>query len=81
MMFCIKLLPHLYSRKGRGRGQEQPQEPTYRRVTTLSDSDDEAGDYALLRETVTSRNSPARPPQDPRYVDRQQVRTFWVDVR
>lgn len=69
----------LHSWKGRSRSQERPQDPTYRRVTTLSDSDDESGDYALLRETVTNHNSSAAHPQDPRYVDRQQVRALWEE--
>ena len=65
-----------HSRKGRGRSGGRPQEPTYRRVTTLSDSEDEAGDYALLRETVANHSGSTHASQDPRYVDRQQVSRF-----
>lgn len=42
-------------------------------MTTLSDSEDEAGDYALLRETVANHGGSVPTPQDQRYVDRQQV--------
>ncbi|XP_071536349.1 uncharacterized protein [Panulirus ornatus] len=62
-------------RKGKVVKSSDIEEPTYRRVTTLSDSEDEAGDYALLREAPDVNHKPQKG-EDPRYVDRQQILAY-----
>ncbi|XP_076035197.1 uncharacterized protein LOC143021508 [Oratosquilla oratoria] len=61
----------------------KPKKSTYQRAATLSDSDDEAGDYALLREEpmqihhLQENQGRQEPPEeDPRYVDRQQMLSY-----
>nr|XP_045594619.1 uncharacterized protein LOC123755819 [Procambarus clarkii] len=62
-------------RKGKVTKAPKVEESTYRRVTTLSDSEDEAGDYALLTETPQV-NDPPQQEETPRYVDRQQILAY-----
>lgn len=59
-------------RKTRATKSPKIQKSTYRRATTLSDSDEEeAGDYAILTEPPNTRQR-----EDPRYVDRQQILAY-----
>ncbi|KAK4318585.1 hypothetical protein Pmani_010420 [Petrolisthes manimaculis] len=71
------------SRKSRpAKSLKASRDSTYQRVTTLSDSDDEAGDYAMLRESEQEPSSTAQQVRqqghggDPRYVDRQQILAY-----
>ncbi|XP_064104586.1 uncharacterized protein LOC135214323 [Macrobrachium nipponense] len=61
------------SRRARAAKSPKIQKSTYRRATTLSDSDDEAGDYAILTEAPPANG---RQQEDPRYVDRQQILAY-----
>ncbi|KAK7083035.1 hypothetical protein SK128_009246, partial [Halocaridina rubra] len=58
-------------RRSRASKSPKTQKSTYLRATTLSESDDEAGDYAILTETQSTQQQ-----QDPRYVDRQQILAY-----
>nr|XP_053655194.1 uncharacterized protein LOC128704154 [Cherax quadricarinatus] len=61
-------------RKGKITKPTKVEESTYRRVTTLSDSEDEAGDYALL--TEPTEDDRQQQEENPRYVDRQQILAY-----
>ncbi|XP_068209009.1 uncharacterized protein [Palaemon carinicauda] len=61
------------SRKARAAKSPKIHKSTYRRATTLSDSDDEAGDYAILTEAPAEARHQQ---EDPRYVDRQQILAY-----
>ncbi|XP_063588514.1 uncharacterized protein LOC134765695 [Penaeus indicus] len=63
-------------RKARANKSPKPQKSTYRRASTLSESEDEAGDYALLREGPENTTQQAAQEEDPRYVDRQQILAY-----
>ncbi|CAL4191262.1 unnamed protein product, partial [Meganyctiphanes norvegica] len=57
------------------------QKSTYMRASTLSDSEDDIGDYALLHHSSPTPNAlpqPSQPRQeeDPRYVDRKQILAY-----
>ncbi|ROT66814.1 putative protein tincar isoform X3 [Penaeus vannamei] len=63
-------------RRARVNKSPKPQKSTYRRASTLSESEDEAGDYALLREGPENTTQQAAQEEDPRYVDRQQILAY-----